>query len=174
MKCIYEVGDTAYIRDDGKFSECKFLEIHHGEKATITKIDRDGEYCHIEIGKRQRFAKPEMFVQPSIIISVVGRKVIAQKGDKEGIACCHPDDKFDLMTGAKLALERLEEAMRIPAWLRKGTKYYTVNISDEEMYHLLRFCGDELDKRYLARGLVFQTKEEAIEATKKMLKALEE
>lgn len=174
MKYKYEIGDTVYIRDDAACEKSRFLEIHHGERATIAKIDRDGSYYHIDIGKKQRFVKPEMLVQPAINIYCVGRKVIAQKGDKEGIARCHPDDKFDLMTGAKLALERLEEAVQIPAWLKTGTSYY-IPITDKlEMFRDYSFTNSPFDKLMVSRGLAFQTPIEALRAAKKMLKALEE
>lgn len=181
----YKVGDTIYIRDDLKAGKkygnnvavASMLK-HCGKKAIITGRLADNNFS-IDVSESCYHWTPEMFVQssikqPAITISVVGRKVIARKGDKEGVARCHPDDKFDLMTGAKLALERLEEAMRIPKWLKEGTQYYMASISAEEMYHPLKFYGDEHDKRYIARGLAFRTPEEAIEAAKKMLKALEE
>lgn len=45
-----------------------------------------------------------------VVINVEGNKVVARCGDKEGVARCHQDDTFDFFVGAKLALERLEEA----------------------------------------------------------------
>lgn len=44
-----------------------------------------------------------------IIITSDGKIVIAEMGDRKGIAKCSPDDEFSLETGAKLALDRMFE-----------------------------------------------------------------
>lgn len=43
----------------------------------------------------------------NITIDVYGNKTVAKCGDKVGVAKCSPEDKFDFVTGAKIALERL-------------------------------------------------------------------
>ena len=49
--------------------------------------------------------------ETGIVIDIItdGKETRERYGDKVGVARCHPDDKFDIFTGAKLALERLEE-----------------------------------------------------------------
>ena len=42
-----------------------------------------------------------------IIITHTDTTVTATLGDKKAVARCHPEDKFDLYTGAKIALDRL-------------------------------------------------------------------
>lgn len=53
---------------------------------------------------------------PVINIYTEGRKVIAKDAEtgKTGVAKCCPEDTFDFMTGAKLALERLSYEMARP------------------------------------------------------------
>lgn len=38
-----------------------------------------------------------------------GNKVIAKKDGKVSVAKCSPEDKFDIFTGVRIAIERLEE-----------------------------------------------------------------
>ena len=38
----------------------------------------------------------------------IDNKVIAERDGKKGVARCNPTDTFDFLTGAKLAIERLE------------------------------------------------------------------
>ena len=40
----------------------------------------------------------------------IDNKVIAEHDGKKGVARCNPTDTFDFLTGAKLAIERLEAA----------------------------------------------------------------
>lgn len=40
----------------------------------------------------------------------IDNKVIAERDGKKGVARCNPTDTFDFLTGAKLAIERLEAA----------------------------------------------------------------
>ena len=109
-----------------------------------------------------------------VVINVDGNKVIAHCGDKKGVARCHPDDDFDFYTGAKLALERLEESEKPYAWLKKGVRYYSPSVNAEEPYIRHIYDADRLDKIYINRGIVFQTKEEAIECAKKMLAVIKQ
>ena len=104
-----------------------------------------------------------------VTIAVSKNKVIAYCDGKLGVARCHPDDDFDFFVGAKLALERLEEAEKPYAWLKKGVTYYISSISTNELYTWHIYDADKWDKIYINRGIVFQTKEEAIECAKKML-----
>lgn len=90
---------------------------------------------------------------------------------KEGVARCHPDDAFDFYTGAKLALERLEESEKPYAWLKKGTKYYVPDIVAHDLYGAYTYDADSADAGYKERGIVFKTREEAI-ACAKMLRLL--
>ena len=52
---------------------------------------------------------------------------------------------------------------------KKGKLYYTPNLKDEGLYSIEAFADDEWDRTWLERGLICETKEEAIELTKKML-----
>lgn len=112
-----------------------------------------------------------------VVIYVDGNKVVARCGDKEGVARCHPDDDFDFYTGAKLALERLEEAEKPYGWLKEGVTYYAPTVTaynDDSSYSLYTYDNDLLDKRNMEHGIVFKTKEEAIACAKMMLAAVKQ
>lgn len=109
-------------------------------------------------------------------VYVDGNKVIAVNLEtgKEGIARCHPDDTFDFFVGAKLALERLEEADKPYAWLELEASYYVPKPTLSNLYSTVTYTADDWDKRIMKRGIAFQTKEEAIECAKKMLAAVKQ
>ena len=61
------------------------------------------------------------------------------------------------------------------SWLKEGMKYYYPHVSQtDDLYASCEYANDEFDKTIISRGLVFRTKEEAVEAAKKMLAALKE
>ena len=96
-----------------------------------------------------------------------GNKVLAVMGTYIGIARCHPSDRFDLYTGAKLAVERLEEQVD---WLKPGVKCFLVDITKANLYYMLTYS--DLHKPWKKRNLLFKTKEEAIEHANKLLEVL--
>lgn len=57
-------------------------------------------------------------------------------------------------------------------WPTMYDPYYLPDILEEKLYCLYQWLGDELDMRCKERGLVFRTKEEAIEVAKKMFEAI--
>lgn len=115
--------------------------------------------------------KKEMNNNDSIRILVSGNQVIAihMETCKRGVARCHPDDDFDFYTGAKLALERLEEAEKPYAWLKAEMTYYFPTPAANSLCNANIYTADDWDKRIMERGIAFQTKEEAIACAKKML-----
>lgn len=54
-------------------------------------------------------------LENKIEIIVNGNKVIAKKDGKVGVAKCSPEDEFDIFTGVRLAIDRLEEK----CWLKE-------------------------------------------------------
>jgi hypothetical protein len=112
----------------------------------------------------------------SIRIIVNGNQVIAihMETGKKGAARCSPYDDFDFYTGAKIALERLEEAEKPYGWLKKGTKYYVPDTIDKGLFQIYVYDASDWAKRAMERGIVFQTKEEAIACAKKMLAAVKQ
>lgn len=59
--------------------------------------------------------------------------------------------------------------------MKKGVKYYYPHVSKtDDLYASCEYDNDEFDKILKSRGLVFKTKEEAIEAAKKMLAVMKE
>jgi hypothetical protein len=109
-----------------------------------------------------------------VTIDVGGNKVIARCNGKTGVARCHPDDAFDFFVGAKIALERLEEADKPYSWLESGTRYYTPDITARSLYVEHAYATDIWDKRYMERDIVFKTPEEAIACAKKMLEVVKQ
>lgn len=59
-------------------------------------------------------------------------------------------------------------------WMPKiDEKYYIPDLSDDNLYLSYKWAGDYADRKYFNKGLVFKTKEKAIEVAKKLLKVLE-
>jgi hypothetical protein len=110
----------------------------------------------------------------SVTIVANENKVTAYCDGKIGVARCHPDDDFDFYIGAKIALGRLEEAEKPYAWLKVGMSYYIPNIGSNTLYAKYPYNADRWARMYMERGIVFQTKEEAIACAKKMLAAVKQ
>lgn len=141
-------------------------------KLTIDTTDKDNVRLYLS---KEKFEDVDMEVQgmnKHVVIDVDGNKVVARCGDKKGVARCHPDDDFDFYIGAKLALERLEKAEKPYGWLRDGVIYFVPDVCRKELYDGCMYVADDWDKRAMERGIVFQTKEEAIACAKKMLAAV--
>lgn len=80
----------------------------------------------------------------------------------DSFGCYWTDEMFEDDVDTK-------EAEKPYAWLKKGVIYYSPSVNAEEPYIRHIYDADRLDKIYMKRGIVFQTKEEAIECAKKML-----
>ena len=177
----YKVGDKVKIRED--------LEVEHlygnrvwvtqkmhnlrGKIAHITEVNKYGKYC-IDLDNSEYLWVDEMFEDTGrqVVINVDGNKVIARRGNKKGVARCHPDDEFNFYTGAKIALARLEEAETPFGWLKEGVRYYVPQLTFTDLCDEYWYGANNLDKRNLERGIIFQTKKEAIACAKKMLAAI--
>ena len=57
-----------------------------------------------------RFDKLSLYRPGCLKVYQIDNKVIAERDGKKGVARCNPTDTFDFLTGAKLAIERLEAA----------------------------------------------------------------
>jgi len=181
----YNVGDKVRIRKDlvrgqkyGKYDVTSTMQELGGKTACITDVNVRNEAYHIDLDLDLLHWTDEMFEDKkkmndndSIRILVNGNQVIAihMETCKRGVARCHPDDDFDFYVGAKLALERLEEAEKPYAWLKDGVEYYVSSVVHSSLYGPRIYNADKWDKRYMERGIVFRTKEEAIACAKKML-----
>lgn len=185
----YKVGDTVRVREDlvhgksyGHYLFIKGMWHLAGKTFRVTKVDRSAECYRIDCPGRFCWTD-EMLegvnVGPQgtskrVVIDVDGNKVVARCGDKEGFARCHPDDDFDFYIGAKIALERLEEAEKPYAWLKVGVKYYFPVPAVSDLYNAVIYVADDWDKRVMKRGIAFRTKEEAVGCAKKMLAAIKQ
>jgi hypothetical protein len=144
-----------------------------GKTANIFLVERSVK----KMAENKMVENVDMEVQgmnKRVVIDTHENYVIARCGDKEGIARCHLDDNFDFYTGAKIALERLEKADKPYSWLESGTRYYTPDITARSLYIEHAYATDIWDKRYMERGIVFQTPEEAIACAKKMLEVVKQ
>ena len=187
----YKVGDKVKIREDlnvehlygGRAWVTQGMYNLGGKIATIVDVNEcEGVYC-IDLDCSYIWTA-EMFenmgeqgAHKSVTINVVENKVIAYCDSKVGVARCHPEDKFDFYVGAKLALERLEETEKPYGWLKEGVTYYVPAVTacnDDSSYSAYTYCDDLLDKRNMEHGIVFKTKEDAIECAKKMLAAVKQ
>ena len=176
----FKIGDKVRVRDDLEVGQvydgCEFvieMEEFRGKIMTIEKA-----YCssyHLHGGGTWHF-NDEMLedVESGVMIKIYvdGNIVAAQKDDKVGVARCSPGDEFDIFVGAKLAIERLEEKCKPYGWLTYGIGYYYPSLTRKTLYDNLKYNGDEFDERLKNRGLIFRTREEAVEMAKKMLAVL--
>lgn len=181
----YKIGDKVRIRKDlvvGTFyGGCLFVpEMQDlvGETTYITGVFKDGRCYRIHSSTKywtaKMFENKSMGTDKRVIIDSDGGEVAAIDlgTGKRGVARCHPDDAFDFYIGAKIALERLEETEKPYGWLKVEGVYFIPNITYERLYEVCVYGANEIDKRYMKHGIVFQTKEEAIECAKKMLAAV--
>lgn len=177
----YKVGDKVRVRKDLVFNKryggntfVVGMDRYSGKIMTIGYVNHRGNY--IFVGDTERWCWTDEMLESveSINIIVEGNKVIAKRGNKVGIARCSPEDEFNIFTGAKIALDRLEEASKHYSWIKLYKPYYVPAPAKAALFDCFRYANDEVDKRYINRGLVFRTKEEAIEAAKKMLAVLKE
>lgn len=75
------------------------------------------------------------------------------------------------MSDEELEQSRAEYNNR-ETWPTLYESYYVPDILRNEPYCVYQWLGDELDMKRKERGIVFRTKEEAIEACKKMLEVV--
>jgi len=183
----YKIGDKVKIRKDLKIGEryggCLFVKgMQKLCREVVRIVGFSGLLRYYRIDSSGLCWTDEMFesdvdtevqgMNKHVVIYVDGNKVVARCGDKEGVARCHPDDDFDFYTGAKLALERLEEAEKPYTWLEEGVTYHYPMPVVSSLYNSATYRADDWDKRVVKRGIVFKTPEEAIECAKKMLAAV--
>ena len=176
----YKVGDKVRVRKDliidnvyGKHIFVVGMKPYVGKTMTISRVNKHS-YYFIEDKNNWCWSDEMLEDVASISIFIKGNKVIAKKDGKVGIAKCSPEDEFDIFIGVKLAIDRLEKECKPYIWLKEGMSYYRPDINIDTMYTYSTYYNDDTDKRLMSRGLVFKTKEEAIEAAKKMLAALKE
>lgn len=175
----YKVGDKVVIRKDLKagstYGDDTFLtsmKKYSGKTMTVDEIICGNKYKFKEDAGNYYWTDEMLEDIEDITILVKGNKVIAKKADKVGIAKCSPEDDFDIFTGVRLAIDRLEEKCKPYSWLKEGMGYYRPDINSDRMYIYTTYYNDGNDKRLMNRGLVFKTAEEAINCAKKMLEVV--
>lgn len=172
----YKVGDKVRVRRDlvvGKrYITIDCLSVHKKECGKIFTIERKEGYAYRLNGSAYWWSEEMLEDVGDITILVKDNKVIAKMSNKVGIAKCSPEDEFDLFTGVRLAIDRLEEKCKPYGWLKYGTQYYYPCVGMNGLYDWCTYTNDDTDKRMISRGLVFKTKEEAIKCAKKMLEVV--
>lgn len=154
---------------------CQACDYKRVECKKAIKAWLEAEHVETQLVKEYKNLKfEELAEMDKIKITVNGNETIAKMGGKKGVAVCSPEDEFNIFTGAKIALDRLEEAWKSYSWIKLYKPYYVPAPARAALFDCFRYANDAVDKRYINRGLVFRTKEEAIEAAKKMLAALKE
>jgi len=175
----YKVGDKVRVREDlkanSKYGNYVFVEEmkkYFGKTMTVNNITIGDAYKFKEDIDHYNWTDEMLEDAEGINIIVDGSKVIAKKGNKVGIARCSTEDEFDIFTGVRLAIDRLEKKCKPYSWLKEGMSYYRPDINTNTMYTYITYYNDAIDKRFMSHGLVFKTKEEAIECAKKMLEVV--
>jgi hypothetical protein len=177
----YKVGDKVRVRTDlvvdKVYGGLDCLQVHKKECGKIFTIkDSDGYDYHLNGSdfwwSEEMLEDVDENKKEDITILVKDNKVIAKKGNKVGIAKCSPEDEFDIFTGVRLAIDRLEKKCKPYSWLKEGVMYYFPNVLKDNLYDYYHYDNDATDKVMISRGLVFKTKEEAINCAKKMLEVV--
>lgn len=174
----YKVGDKVRIRKDleaGKYYGADVFIEEMKEYADKTMIVDDIVLeCKYKLKEGGHWNWTDKMLEDAenITILVKNNKVIAKMDNKVGVAKCSPDDKFDIFTGAKLAIERLEEKCKPYGWLKYGDRYYVPSFIDGNFYVSFTYRDDPTDIRIKEHGLIFKTAEEAINCAKKMLEVV--
>lgn len=175
----YKVGDKVRVRKDLVVDKRYGIDVftegmkkYSGKTMTVVNIISTGKYEFKEDNKTWSWTDEMLENVENINIIVDGNKVIAKRGNKVGIAKCSPEDDFDIFTGVRIAIDKLEEKYKPYGWLKKDAVYYYPNVLVDDLYDCYTYYNDHYDKILKSRGLVFKTKEEAIECAKKMLEVV--
>lgn len=175
----YKVGDKVRVRKDlkvglryGNDTFISEMKKYAGKTMTVDAISRLGKYRLTEDIYDCNWTDEMLENAEDITILVKGNKVIAKRDNKVGIAKCSPEDDFDIFTGVRLAIDRLEEKYKPYSWLKKDITYYFPRIDIDKLYDFYTYNNDDVDKRFISRGIIFKTKEEAINCAKKMLEVV--
>lgn len=127
----YKVGDKVRVRKDlevGKYYGsdlfAKEMKKYAGKTTTVNKITSNNKY-RLEEDENKWCWTDEMLEDVESVVMMIkiyqdGNKVIAKKGNTVGIAKCSPEDEFDIFTGVRLAIDRLEKECKPYSWLKRG------------------------------------------------------
>lgn len=175
----YAVGDKVRVKENlivgSRYGNSIFvsqMQKYSGKTMTIDAIKNNNFY--ILKGDSDKWYWTDEMIEDAEGINIIvdGNKVIAKKGNKVGIARCSPEDEFDIFTGVRLAIDRLEKECKPYSWLKKGVKYYVPLLTGVSLFDWYIYNSGVDDKIMINRGLVFKTREEAIECAKKMLEVV--
>ena len=126
MKPKFNVGDVVIVAcdDNSVYGKCKY----RGETHTIVEVNANLPYMyklnHVRDYRWRDSELREAAAQSEIVVVGDGFHIVTAtlyedgKAVKTAEAKCCPEDKFDFMVGANLAMSRLTEAV-------KKSKYYS-------------------------------------------------
>lgn len=132
------------------------VEIIHHKTKPITKgltfivQDTEVELVRVNVSEDDSSEKHNDFkAYEKITIYKDGNKMVAMLRDKKAVARCHPDDEFNFMVGAKLALHRLDEIISQPLYYVKfadGNENSYLNVSTWDSFIIV--SGKEENGRF--------------------------
>lgn len=136
----FKVGDKVRILDGSKIEDytgnwVNTMKKYVGKVATINRLlsDFDGgrrgyRMKEVDYTWDERGLEPAEEVK-NVVIWRTGNRVYAKDSitKEQAVARCSPEDKFDFLTGAKLALERLE---KLNQPLAVGDEVRVINTGD--------------------------------------------
>lgn len=160
----YKVGDTGFVAGS-VFDDIVLLM----EKDGMPLLIRDQDIEKIESDDDTALSMlVKSTARKTLAISIDGNTVKVTDGKTHGIAKCSPDDDFDLVKGTSLALQRYLDAKK--KFPQVGDTYYSVDTDGT-------VCAETYDdytyeKKLVAAGNCFKTKEEAEAKAKKFREVL--
>lgn len=121
----FKVGDKVRIKKDlivdNKYGRYKFITQMKPYLGTTQIIQNINYFNDGYIFKNNLYTWTDEMLEPieeNYNIKVIGNTVIVktEDGNYTGVAKCSPEDTFDLATGVKLAIERLQKSPKIPTY----------------------------------------------------------
>lgn len=159
---MFKIGDKVVIVYDlakGMDSE----EI--GKIYTVEDVD-EATGRHFLKGNKVPWFNNELcsYEKNKICFRVIGRDTYVFYNGKVGKAKCHPDDKFDILTGVIIALSRIQNK-----GILIGDKFFYVSAKCEVVEAIML---DEDSIEVVRSGNAFTTKDEALKAAEKIKEVL--
>ena len=104
--------------------------------------------------------KLSLYMAGCLKVYQIDNKVIAERDGKKGVARCNPTDTFDFLTGAKLAIERLEVSDNYgKPFVPKFNEFYWFITENGRVSYTAYNCT--YDWAMVALGNSFRTEKEA-------------
>ena len=159
---MFKVGDKVVI----VFDLVKGMDSEEIGKICTVEAVEESSGRHFLVGSNVSWFDEELclYEENKICFRVVGRDTYVFFNGKVGKARCHPDDKFNILTGVMIGLDRIKNN-----GLLVGDKFFYINAKCG-IEETVLFDKDSLE--IVNSGNAFRTKDEALKAAEKIKEVL--